>query len=350
MSQLRRPALLGVAILLVALTACSGKDSTSSAPTATGTMAARASAAGHGLLIPRDQRLLLRDMKDGKDYVVKPSAPANVFYAWPRWSPDGRQIAYVLNTQYTGLPNQDWGADIAVSDADGSNERVVYQHPQAGVTIEGLAWLPDGSGFIAGFLETTIKDGRFIGQTLRLDRYEIATGARRTIAEEAAYPTVAPDGSRIAYIAFSTSDGPGGLWTANPDGSDARLLVPTSGRFLDILSPRYSPDGRTIAFAAVAGNADAKPGRGDRAAFRWPWQARVAAAHGLPMDVWTVPADGGEPRKLTDMLEDEPSPAWSPDGAEIAIIAAGGLYVVPSAGGSPRKVGLGGTQTQIDWR
>jgi Tol biopolymer transport system component len=288
-------------------------------------------------------------MRDGNEYVVKSSAPPNSHYAWPRWSPDGKQIAYVINQQYTGLPNQNWGGDIAVSAPDGSNERIVFKRPQSGVSIEGLAWAHDGRGFYAGFLETTIREGRFIGQTLKLDHVDLATGARRTLLDDAAYPTTSPDGT-IAYITFSNSAGPGGLWTAKPDGSDRRMILETSGRFLGVLSPRFAPDGRSIAFAAVTGNAQADPPRGTRSAFRWPWQARPAAAHGLPMDIWTVAVSGDEPRKLTDMLEDEPSPAWSPDGAEIAVIATGGLYVVPAGGGDDRKVGLGGTQTQIDWR
>jgi Tol biopolymer transport system component len=337
-------------VSLLLLGACSGKGGDTANQQAAPTAQSLAGIPDHGLLLPRDQRLLLREMKDNKEFVIKPPAPPNSYYTWPRWSPDGKQIAYVVNQQYTGLPNQDWGGNIAVSAPDGSNERIVFKRPAAGVSIEGLAWAHDGRGFFAGFLETTIRDGRFIGQTLKLDYLDIATGARRTLFEDAAYPTTSPDGARIAYVTFSNSAGPGGLWTAKPDGSDRKMIVETSGRFLGILSPRFSPGGHTIAFAAVATNADADPRRDSRFAFRWPWQARPAAAHGLPMDIWTVPVSGGDPRKLSDILEDEPSPAWSPDGAEIAIIATGGLYVVPAAGGETRKVGLGGTQTQIDWR
>ncbi len=342
--------LLACVASLLMLGACSGKSGGAGNQQAAPTAQSLAGAPDHGLLLPRDQRLLLRDMKDSKEFVVKPSAPPNSYYTWPRWSPDGKQIAYVVNQQYTGLPNQDWGGDIAVSAPDGKNERIVFKRPGSGVSIEGLAWAHDGRGLFAGFLETTIRDGRFIGQTLKLDYLDVASGARRTLLDDAAYPTTSPDGTRIAYITFSNSAGPGGLWTAKPDSSDRKLIVETSGRFLGILSPRFSPDGRSIAFTAVATNADAHPRRDSRFAFRWPWQARSASAHGLPMDVWTVPVSGGDPRKLSDILEDEPSPAWSPDGAEIAIIATGGLYVVPSAGGETRKAGLGGTQTQIDWR
>src|SRR5688572_16048717 len=131
MGSIRLLILAWCAVTLVSVAACgrSGTSTQQSAPTAQ----SLAATPDRGLLLPRDQRLLLRDMSDGKEYVVKKSAPPNSYYTWPRWSFDGKQIAYVINQQYTGLPNQDWGGDIAVSAPDGSNERIVFKRPQSGV-------------------------------------------------------------------------------------------------------------------------------------------------------------------------------------------------------------------------
>jgi len=68
------------------------------------------------------------------------------------------------------------------------------------------------------------------------------------------------------------------------------------------------------------------------------------------MDVWAVATAGGEPQRLTQLVEDEPSPAWSPDGSELAVMATGGLYRVPAAGGEARKIGVGAFGGQADWR
>jgi len=310
-------------------------------------------AGGHGLLLPRDQRLLLRDMTDGKEYVLKRS-PADVFYTYPRWSPDGARIAYALDIPFTGQPNQQWGSDIAISPTDGSTEQIVVKRPAAGFQVQGLAWSPDGSAVYAGILETTIKDGRFLGQTLRLERIDIATGAREPLIEDATNPTVARDGSHIAYTTYGSATEPGGLWTARLDGTDRRLILPMTGRFAVILYPRFSPDSSTIAFSAATLQSGAEPSPAPRSnsgsAWRWPWQPRTAVAHGLPMDIWLIPAAGGDPTRLTNMLEDEPSPAWSPDGTQIAIVATGGLYLVSASGGEPQRIGIGGTLLQIDWR
>jgi dipeptidyl aminopeptidase/acylaminoacyl peptidase len=308
-----------------------------------------AAAGGRGLLLPRDQRLLLRDMQTGVETVIK-RAPVDHYYTYPRWSPDGRQFAYALDQPYTGQPTQQWGSDIILAASDGNGERTVLKRPASGFKIEGLAWVPDGSAMLAGIVETTIRDGRFISQEFRIERVELASGARTPLVPAATYPAVSPDGARIAYTSYGEGDTPGGLWIARPDGADARLIVPTTGKFATAYYPRYSPDGRTIAFSATTLGSGQAPQGGEPAAQRWPWQPKTAAAHGLPMDVWTVSADGGEPSRLTSFLEDEPYPAWSPDGSTLAIVATGGLYTVPATGGEPKKLGLGGTLVQIDWR
>ncbi|MGE0539072.1 MAG: TolB family protein [Dehalococcoidia bacterium] len=306
-------------------------------------------ASGHGLLLPRDQRLFLRDMTTDKEFVLK-RAEASAFYTYPRWSPDGKRIAYGLDVTYTGLPNQNWGSDIAVINTDGSgDEQIVFRRPASGVQVQGIAWSPDSAALYISLMETNIKDGRFLGQTLNLERLDLATGERQILVPDAAYPSVSPDGSRIAYVTFATGNDPGGLWVARADGSDRRLIVPASGRFVVVTHPRFSPDGSTIAFSAATftSSGDRRPAGPTLSS---ALNAKPIAAHGLPQDIWLVPVAGGEPTRLTNMLEDEPTVAWSPDGNQLAIIATGGLYDINVAGGEPHKLGPGGTLAQIDWR
>ena len=356
----RRPArrivspIAGLALLILAasLAACGGGGKggqSDQAPSTPPAVDAAAAASGHGLLLPRDQRLLVRNMEDSTEKVLK-RAPPDLYYTYPRWSPDGKQIAYALDLPYTGQPNQQWGSDIVLMAANGSGERTIVKRPAAGFKVEGLAWSADGAALYAGVVETTIKDGRFVSQVFRVERIDLVGGARTPIVPEATYPTAAADGSRIAYITYGEGDTPGGVWVARPDGSDRKLLVPATGKFAAVYYPRFSPDSKTIAFSAATLGQGAEPGPSVPSARSWPRQPPVAAAHGFPMDVWAVSVDGGEPRRLTNFLEDEPYPAWSPDGGQLAIIATGGLYTVPAAGGDPKKIGLGGTLVQIDWR
>lgn len=75
----------------------------------------------------------------------------------------------------------------------------------------------------------------------------------------------------------------------------------------------------------------------------------MQVAHGPPIDLWAIPAGGGEPERLGEMREDDPYLAWSPDGASIAVMGVCALYRV-TPGETPRKLARGSSQSQIDWR
>jgi len=128
---------------------------------------------------------------------------------------------------------------------------------------------------------------------------------------------VSPDGRHVAFSVKAVAPGKDGyrtaLWIAPADGAaPARQL--TVGARSDA-SPRWSPDGRTIAFlsdrSAVlqAGGAGAKPGKAEE-----PTEGGT--------QVWLLPfADGGEARQLTDLPKDVEGLAWSPDGRRLVVVS-----------------------------
>jgi Tol biopolymer transport system component len=106
-------------------------------------------------------------------------------------------------------------------------------------------------------------------------------------------PRYSPDGTKVAFVAFSTDNGKHDVYTINADGTGLkRLTYETSGEF----SPTWSPDGSQIAFQS------------DRS--------------GIP-SIYVMNADGLNVRFL-DACDGEPcrGPAWSPDGAWIAMSVA----------------------------
>jgi dipeptidyl aminopeptidase/acylaminoacyl peptidase len=115
-------------------------------------------------------------------------------------------------------------------------------------------------------------------------------------------PTISPDG-RFAVVAASRPDLEedeyvSALWIVALDGSaPARRL--THGRH--DTAPRYSPDGRWIAFLRAEG--EGKP------------------------QLHVLPVDGGDARRLTELHLGAGVPAWSPDSRRIAFSAR-----VPEAG------------------
>jgi dipeptidyl aminopeptidase/acylaminoacyl peptidase len=110
-------------------------------------------------------------------------------------------------------------------------------------------------------------------------------------------PRISPDGARVAYVVTTvdreSSEYRSAIWVAPLDGSGEPTQF-TSGSKRDG-SPRWSPDGRWLAFTSNRGE-DKK----------------------TPSALYVIPAQGGEPRKLTDLKEGVEAPAWSPDSTRVA--------------------------------
>jgi dipeptidyl aminopeptidase/acylaminoacyl peptidase len=114
---------------------------------------------------------------------------------------------------------------------------------------------------------------------------------------------ISPDGARVAFAARTVAPERDGyrsaIWLVPFDGSRAPAVL-TSGPGQDA-SPRWSPDGRMLAFAS------------DRAA-----PEKTDGKKRKPKNLFVLPLDDGEPRQLTAFEDDCGDIAWSPDGHRIA--------------------------------
>ncbi len=124
---------------------------------------------------------------------------------------------------------------------------------------------------------------------------------------------VSPDGGQVAYVAGEIDREADGyrsaIWLAAMDGRGARQL--TSGARSEG-QPRWSPDGRWLAFTS------------NRA--------------GDPAQLYVLPAMGGEAHKLTNLARGVQEMAWSPDSAAIAVTSRVGGTPPDKANSAPRVI------------
>jgi dipeptidyl aminopeptidase/acylaminoacyl peptidase len=113
-----------------------------------------------------------------------------------------------------------------------------------------------------------------------------------------AAPQISPDGKHVVYqltsVSLEENKSTSALWIAATDGkTPPKALTDPKGK--KDLSPRWSPDGKTILFEST------RPGT---------------------PQLFTVPAAGGEPKQITNISTGAGSPIWSPDGTRVAFVSA----------------------------
>ena len=113
-------------------------------------------------------------------------------------------------------------------------------------------------------------------------------------------PAFSPDG---ATLAFYSNNAGGGILTVPATGGEPRLIAPGGH------TPRYSPDGRWMAYSDAAG------------------AAIVASA-------------GGAARRFHPEMRSVRAPAWSPDGGSLLFWWRDDLWVAPVANGTPERTGI----------
>ena len=142
---------------------------------------------------------------------------------------------------------------------------------------------------------------------------------------------------------------------AAPDGTADREVV-AAGTFSTFYAPRFSPDGKRMIVAAIGGPVTDEQGYPIRAQRRTPldtllgvFAPAVAEAHGAPWDVWVVNVDGTGLRRLPGMREDTPMATFAPDGRQIVMIGAGGIYLIDADGQYLRQIDPLGDHGGLDW-
>ena len=255
--------------------------------------------------------------RDGSDSHRLVTLPGPASYL--RWSPDGKLLRFTVNDPKTGtqalwevaedgthlrplLPG--WSNPPAEYDGDWTPDGryFVFLSQREVNTInpwairENNGWFrkraPEPTKLTTGpsttFASVPSRDGRKLfvtGGTPRgeLMRYDAESQQFLPYLSGISAITLgfSKDGQWVAYASYPE----GSLWRSKVDGTERlQLTFPP----MAILWPKWSPDGKQIAFAANI------PGK--------------------PLHIYTISVDGGARKELTHGDQDELFPNWLPDG------------------------------------
>ncbi len=248
----------------------------------------------------------------------------------PDWSPDGQEIA--LNSDRHG------GLDIFAIRADGTGLRNVVD---TGTNDYFPDWSPDGTQILFFAADwPAVRQDLYVVDADGANLVRL-TATPRVVDESAQW---AADGERIVFQ--SDRDGNFEIYSMKRDSTDSvRLTRNGAGDYwpdmwLPPVSASVSTPGTGASSSAFAASEEAALAADAIAAAAEHPIAFVSTRTGRAQ-IYTMNADGSEPRRLTNDAYENYYPAWSPDGTQIAYYVhlswQSWALVVMNADGSGRR-------------
>ncbi len=321
-----------------------------------------------------------------------------VWESLPVWSPDGKTIAYSAGYELRVIPAESgsprtiydkfchyvsWSPDSKwlIHNADQklrffrlADERVFEINPPGEVGTH-FDWSPDGSKMLFYRSSYGSKSTLRVAPASGGPSFEL--GMELTLSSYSQFWS--PDG-KMVIVPGEFKDGGWGLWiipltgdepfpleldvsvpgkpianSLSPDCSKVLFTVYQSDNTKDLwVAPVSLKDGRATGPAVrVFGERQIKHRSGGSCVWS-PDGTKLALTH--EENIWVVPADGGEPIKVTKGTIDKRWPIWSPDGKTIAYTryhtgADPAIMVISASGSEAREVSVGefGNWWKYNW-
>ncbi|MEO6225705.1 MAG: amidohydrolase family protein [Sphingomicrobium sp.] len=255
----------------------------------------------------------------------------------PTPSPDGKSLAFIRRVRYKSTLMLMDIASGRITPLTDILDRDMQETWAVHGVYPGMAWTPDNRSivFYAGGgikridvgshavtdIPFHVTGSRFVENAVRQqkDVAPVSFDVKMT-----RFAHASPNGGQVVFEAL------GHLWIKNANGAPRRLTKSTDFESY----PTWSRDGHQIAFVSWD---DEKAGR-----------------------IKIVGANGGEARNVTPEPGHYVEPAFSPDGSTVAYRKTSdgylttaqwgrdtGIYIVPTRGGTPKRVSKSGEQPQF---
>jgi len=267
------------------------------------------------------------------------------------WSPDGKRLIFA---QFWRRPNErSSGADLMIANADGANAHPFAERDAPNTVLETPQWAASGRVY---YTARRVSNGREVMSIVR----QTEGGQPEVVVENASSPAISPDESTLIYIRSTRAGQTMFKKTLGESGDGCELISDQVFQYLSL--PRISPDGKRVALggsgeanlqqSGCGGDPRAKPsaiGPASTIDLAAMLQPDVAYAHGLPADIYALNLDGSNLTRIADIKDDDPTVAWSPDGAKLAIFGVAALFIVDAKGGPTDKLVDQGGYGGLDW-
>jgi eukaryotic-like serine/threonine-protein kinase len=231
----------------------------------------------------------------------------------PTFSPDGNQIAFAWNGEKRD------NFDIYVKLVNTGTPPLRLTTNPADDLFP--AWSPDGRQ-IAFVRQTGSEINIIVVPALGGPERKLYSGtsAFLSLYEYGNALSWSPDGKYLAFSGQRSPREPNSIYLLSLDNLETRQLTQPPAGFLGDSTPAFSPDGKVLAFVRGASSRD--------------------------VEIYVMPATGGDPKRLTFDNRSGRSLAWTADGHDIvfSLWFYGNLRLwrVPASGGTPEQLAVGG--------
>ena len=168
------------------------------------------------------------------------------------------------------------------------------------------------------------------------------SGAAQPLLADSFWPSISPDGSKIAYVYSDPKSFSNDLYIADANGQNKKALT-TPGVTAPVDAHIFSKDGKTVYFSMVDTQ---QPVRFNPLDFLG---IKTVSAHNVPSDWYKVPVEGGKIERVTTVSDTGMSGSISPDSTRLTFISNNGLFAVKTDGSDLVKLSDQTFEGSISW-